>query len=655
MILALAFTPLVFYWGSESPFLLTKAAYVYLVGAFACLALTLPGLRHPTEVNLPRALVAPAVFVGYAALRAPWLAETRPEIAAPFLWGALLLVAWPTAALVQAAEGGPRWYATWLVVVGGGTAAYALLQWLGLGVVSSQPGGQIVAATFTPGPGQPPYATLGNPNFLAEYLAALFPLALAGAVSGETRLRWISAGAAALIALALPLTLARGACLGALTGVAVASALAARTKELRRRLLAMGCLAAIAIVLAAVAMERWTAGAGPWQKVIGSWAQITTERAGRRLWWNATLRMVADHPFVGVGTGQFRELYPAYQARVLASLGPGTIAVPNASVESPHNDYLHVASDLGIPGLLLLAGALALLLWDGAAAVRQAKESERAWRAGCLGGLVAVLTAGLLGYPLHTASGLYMAASLAALAVAPAPRRNAPGPAPRWQWWLLVAVTILGFWQAARLLRTYAASLHLHHGSEAILRKDFPAAIDALERAHEVSPRDSQVRAVLGRAYLLTGRPDLALPHLQAGLHGFDGAPLRTLLGNTHALLGQDQLAGEMFRVGVSWFPGGYPPLYTSYARFLAAHDRPGQAALELLRALTIDPNLAEAYYLLGHLRASGGDPAGAAVALRRFLDLTAPGDPRVEPARNLLRGLEGPPLRIDNLEKPGK
>jgi len=101
-------------------------------------------------------------------------------------------------------------------------------------------------------------------------------------------------------------------------------------------------------------------------------------------------------------------------------------------------------------------------------------------------------------------------------------------------------------------------------------------------------------------------------------------------------------MAEEMFRVGVTWFPGGYAPLHTSYARFLAARDRPGEAARELSRALATDPNLAEAHYLLSYLRAGSGDQAGAAAALRRFLDLATPGDPRLGAVRTLLRSLEG-------------
>ncbi len=191
LVTALALTPQVFYWESESPFLLTKALYLHLTGAFACLALVLARFRHPAAAGLPRGLCVLALFVAYAAARAPWFAETRPEITAPFLWDALLLAAWPTVALAQSTAGGVRRHALLMILLGGLTAAYALLQVLGVGVVSPQQAGRIVAASFTPGAGHPPYATLGNPNFLAEYLAALLPLTLAGAAFGSGAARWL--------------------------------------------------------------------------------------------------------------------------------------------------------------------------------------------------------------------------------------------------------------------------------------------------------------------------------------------------------------------------------------------------------------------------------------------------------------------------------
>ena len=651
----LLLVPQVFYWGSQSPFLLTKAAYLYLVAPFACLMAALAWRRNPPPAGLPRALLASAIFVGYAAAHGPWFHAYRPEIATPFLWGSLLLVAWPTAVLVQAEPTTYPRYARAMVLLGGLTAAYAILQSLGVDLPIYHPEGRALAASFSVGAGYPPFATLGNPNFLGEYLAGLLPLAVAGAMTENGTIAWAMRGAAVLMATALPLTVARGAWLGAGAGLLVMFLLRPRPGSRGRRMVLLGLLVLLPSVVAAVTLEYLGTPIRPWEKLASTISQVTQAGEGRRLWWSATARMIADRPWAGVGEGNFREAYPPYQARVIASLpNPDGAAVNPTPVESPHNDYLHVAADLGIPGLLLLLGALGLIVRDGARAAEEAGGPERAVRAGSVGGLVAVLVAALFGYPLHTASGLFVASALAALAVARAPREGPSGASARWQWILLLGVTALGFWQAGHLLKVYAASLHLHRGTEAFLRKDLAGAIEALERAHQVSPRDSEIQVGLGRAYLAVGRPVLALPHLQAGLHGFDSAPLRSLLGRIYAALGQAREAEEMFRVGVSTFPGN-PPLHLAYAAFLASRGRDTEASRELARALARDPGLTDAHYLLARVRDRAGDRAGAAAALKRFLALARPGDPRVPAAAEQLRALEEGSRHVDNGEKPVK
>lgn len=655
---ALALTPQVFFLGSQSPFLLTKALYLSLLGAFAGLALALAWRRDPSAPGIPPALLAPTAFVAYAALRAGWWADARPEIAAPFLWGAVLLVAWPTAALTQTSPDAPRRTAALMVCLGGLTAVYALLQSLGIDLPFYRAGERVLSATFDLGGGRPPFATLGNPNFLGEYLAPLIPMAVAGTLRAMPGARWTMGGAACLMATALPLTLARGPLLAATVGVGVTFLLLPRAGGDGRRLVPMGALILLPVLLAIAAMEWKAGGPRPLEKLIGTFGQVMGGREGRLLWWAAAAEMVGDRPLAGVGTGRFREAYPAYQGRVIASRANAeTAAVPAAPVESPHNDYLQVAAELGIPGLLLLVGVLSAILWDGARACRRAAGRERALRAGSLGGLAALLTAALFGYPLHTATGLFLLAALSALAVVPAASQGAEGSAParrpRWQMVLLVAVTALGFWQAANLLRVYAASLHLHRGTEALLRGDSRGAIDALERAHQVSPRDSQTHTMLGQAYLATGRADLALPHLRAGLAGFDSAPLRMLLGRAHLALGQAQAGEEILRVGVAWFPGGYAPLHLTYGAFLARLGRDAEASRELARAIALDQNVPDTYYLLGTLRARNGDPTGASKAFHRFLERARPGDPRAEVAAAHIRQTEGPSPHVDNAKKP--
>jgi O-antigen ligase/Tfp pilus assembly protein PilF len=665
IVVLLLLVPQVFFWGSQSPFLLTKATYVYLVGSFGCLILALawrrrlsragPAAPAAPPAGFPRALLAAAAFVGYAALRGPWLAEVRPEIAAPFLWGAFLLVAWPMAGAIGMIPGTASRVERLLVALGGLTAGYAVLQAFGADLPFYRPHGRVLSATFHIGPGGPPFATLGNPNFLGEYLAALLPLALAGALARRGIDRWMMGGAAVLMAMALALTSARGAWLGAAAGLGMTALLRRGSPAERGRLIGLVLTVMVLSAVAGAVLQRFTEVSGPWDKLVSTMGQMRSSGEGRRLWWGATALMVADHPVLGIGEGRFREAYPGYQAAYLASWPQRDRAsVWPAPVEAPHSDYLQVAAELGIPGLVLWLAVLGLIVTDGARGARRAGGIERASRAGSLGGLVALLVAGIVGHPIHTTSGLFLAAALSALAVTSLPGGEKPRPAPRWHWVLLIAVTAFGFGQAAHLLRVFAASLHLHRGTEALLRRDLPGAMTALERAHEVCPRDSQVRLALGEADLAAGRPDLALPYLEAGLRGFDASPLRAALGRAYLAVGQEAAAEETFRIGVASFPG-YAPLHLAYGAFLVGRGRDAEASRELSRALDRDPKLANAHYLLGIVRSRQGDASGADEALRRFLALARPGDPGTEAAATLLRELGGPRPAVDNRGKPVK
>jgi len=67
----------------------------------------------------------------------------------------------------------------------------------------------------------------------------------------------------------------------------------------------------------------------------------------RTVAWNAGLRMIASHPFFGVGLANFKRLVLDYE--------DGPIAVQNIA----HNTYIEVAAELGIPALIIF---LALFL-----------------------------------------------------------------------------------------------------------------------------------------------------------------------------------------------------------------------------------------------------------------------------------------------------
>jgi O-antigen ligase len=107
--------------------------------------------------------------------------------------------------------------------------------------------------------------------------------------------------------------------------------------------------------------------------------------------WRDTLALIGHHPFLGTGLGSFSVVYPSVQTVFLALL-----------VEHTHCDYLEVASELGLPGAILLFGSIFWVLVQGIRQYRKAEEHfDKAVILGGIGGIVAILMHSLADFNLY--------------------------------------------------------------------------------------------------------------------------------------------------------------------------------------------------------------------------------------------------------------
>jgi hypothetical protein len=102
----------------------------------------------------------------------------------------------------------------------------------------------------------------------------------------------------------------------------------------------------------------------------------------------ATLRMLREHPLAGLGVGRYRALSPPYMSPLMKSWYPR---------QNAHNQFLQVAGELGIPGLVTFV----LLVGFGAVpAARAAWQSGDPLDRGLAFGVLAFLAASLTMHPL---------------------------------------------------------------------------------------------------------------------------------------------------------------------------------------------------------------------------------------------------------------
>ena len=113
---------------------------------------------------------------------------------------------------------------------------------------------------------------------------------------------------------------------------------------------------------------------GFFQHAIGRFDRIdeeTTTESGRSraTTWLYTIRMIADHPFTGIGFGE-----PQFM-RYMDLYGYGD-EFGGESLDAPHNSYLQVAVYAGIPALLVFVAANILLLWRALSAMMRLRGRD---------------------------------------------------------------------------------------------------------------------------------------------------------------------------------------------------------------------------------------------------------------------------------------
>ncbi|NDC59201.1 MAG: hypothetical protein EBZ50_10360, partial [Alphaproteobacteria bacterium] len=167
---------------------------------------------------------------------------------------------------------------------------------------------------------------------------------------------------------------------------------------------------ALFAVVAALGGLGWFVASSPALQSLGV-TDLGTGPASRVDLFARTGQAVAAYFPFGSGLGSFERVYPIFEAAAPV----GNIYAPHA-----HNDYLQVAMELGLPGILALAGVIlwwAVMTWRVWSA--EISSDVRIRRAASVAlGVVALHS--IVDYPLRTAAIAVFAGACAGILAAPA-------------------------------------------------------------------------------------------------------------------------------------------------------------------------------------------------------------------------------------------
>lgn len=221
----------------------------------------------------------------------------------------------------------------------------------------------------------------------ANELAALLVVAIVLALAvGVTRRRHSTSGVLAVCAVpvalvALLATLSRAGVVALVVTLLASTVVAGRR---RRRVVTMAVVGTLVVAVTYFSVASPTA----WDRVTSS------SSSGRDDIWKVAWRAAQDNPVLGVGADNYRVVAPRYLVQ------PGVIEVDQYILDDPqvaHNIYLEVLTDMGIVGLVLFLGVVAVSVGCAVRAATRFRlkgDSEMEIMAKALGvGLVGLLTA----------------------------------------------------------------------------------------------------------------------------------------------------------------------------------------------------------------------------------------------------------------------
>src|SRR5437660_1805306 len=190
------------------------------------------------------------------------------------------------------------------------------------------------------------YGTFGQPNPYAGYIntGLCITVALALLARGWA-IQFLAAGATGLLALALYLSQSRGGEIAITVALLLIVTMGLPQLHPLLKLGGIGILGVVAAYLAGLLPDSLLA---PMLRTLGLTSISLTlpskqdfSTAERLAHWIAGIRMFQDHPFTGVGIGNYPDAYPHYFITIFVN-----------PLGHAHNYYINIAAEAGIFGLV---------------------------------------------------------------------------------------------------------------------------------------------------------------------------------------------------------------------------------------------------------------------------------------------------------------
>lgn len=394
----------------------------------------------------------------------------------------------------------------------------------------------------------------GSANSMGCYLATLMPFLLYFVRTQKTKIIKTFAGLSICLALAaLILTLSRGAWLALLGGLlflfypAIAKIL---KKNIPSRLARAGIFALVVLLVILL--------------TIGVFFLNIESALGRIFIWRVSGLMVADHPIIGVGYGNYGYQYLNYQQKFFDNPANAIYYDKACNIKLAHSEFVHVTAETGVIGLFLFCSIFVLFLTYARRILSCQIGKEENF-------LIRVTTASFIIIALHSlVDSVLHTLPISILfyfviAVISVLSKKYSDSNEKWDgkiafgkkthaFIILIGFILLAF-NIYRVVWKGTGFIHWKNGQVAVLAGDWDSGVANYEKAIRYIPDNGELQFHLGAAYAYTGQLDKALTLIQQSQKSFNDKNIYLVLGQIYLRLGDYTKAEDNLKTVTYMYP----------------------------------------------------------------------------------------------------
>ena len=375
---------------------------------------------------------------------------------------------------------------------------------------------------------------------------------------------------------------------------------------------------------------------------------------GRRVAiWKYTIPMIKDYPLLGSGIGSFKYNSLRYQAEFFDQ-GDNRALYPHGLAEKTHNEYLQLAAELGIIGLIIFIWLIFAYFYYGLKILKREKERyKQGVIIGLMGSVMAFLIDSIFWFPLHhsfTSSLFWLCLGLLVVmglkedtaVYKSEPNKkitNTKNDIYQFKPLLFICIILLTTVLSTLVFRPFIAQIYWYNGFKEIEKENWDNAIKIYEEALRWDPYLGPIYYDIGKILQNKNLYGVAGEYLEKAEKYIDHPDLPLDLAINYLKSGKLDEAAIKLKQAISYQPDekSMLPVYAELGNTYLQLKRYRPAEIAFKNALKINSNYVNAHYGLAGAYLNQNKIVQALAELQKVIEL-APDSQEAKYAQNIIQ-----------------